>query len=172
MGEFSPVSEACPVCGSKGSCTFHASYVRNIIDFAGGRTVYSQVTVTRLICRSCGHTHAILPDFIIPYSTYGLFFLLRVLAEYFARLSTVQKLCERFSITPSMLYRWRDLFLSHKDAWLGVLASSEKSPLPFLKELSSMAGYSSDFSCRFVLLTAHSFLQSHRNPAPCRQTCF
>ena len=36
------------------------------------------------------------PDFIIPYSGYGLFFILRVLAEYFLHLSTIEGLCRRF----------------------------------------------------------------------------
>ena len=65
----------------------------------------------------------ILPDFIIPYSGYGLFFLLRVLAEYFLR----------FSITLSQLRPWLQFFREQKEEWLGALSSMKTSGLSFLK---------------------------------------
>ena len=34
-------------------------------------------------CPVCESTHAVLPDFIIPYCSYSLFFILRVLGSYF-----------------------------------------------------------------------------------------
>ena len=73
MAGFRPEMESCPVCGASHSCTTHASYERNLIDFIQGRPVYHTIKVIRVIC-SCGHTHAILPDLIIPYNTYGVFF--------------------------------------------------------------------------------------------------
>ena len=100
----------------------------------GGAPVRHSLCIMRLIC-TCGHTHAILPDFIIPYSGCGLFFLLRVLAEYFLHLSTVERLCERFCITLSQLRRWLQLFRVQKEDWLGVLSSMEASGLSFLKSL-------------------------------------
>ena len=54
---------------------------------------------------------------------YGLFFIPRVLAEYFLRLAGVGGLCERFSITPNQLYRWLALFRVQKQEWLCVLSS-------------------------------------------------
>ena len=73
MAGFRPEMESCPVCRASHSCTTHASYERNLIDFIQGRPVYHTIKVIRVIC-SCGHTHAILPDLIIPYNTYGVFF--------------------------------------------------------------------------------------------------
>lgn len=127
-------------------------------------------SILRLIC-TCDHTHAILPDFIIPYSSYGLFFLLRVLAEYFLHLSTVERLCERFSISLSQLRRWLELFRVQKVEWLGILSSVEISALSFLKALSIQPAYS-DFASAFVHRFAKSFLQSHRNPVPYCQQVF
>ena len=165
MLSFSWENETCPWCASTGNCTSCGSYNRSIIDFANGRTVYGEVCVLRLVCKSCGHTHAILPDSIIPYSTYGLFFILRVLAEYFLRLWPVQGLCTRFGISVSMLYRWKGLFLSHKQQWPGVLASAEISPFSFLQSLCLLKDYSRASACRFTILSARSFMQSHKNPA-------
>lgn len=172
MLSYSWESEACPWCGSKGNCVFHGFYTRSMTDFVHGKTVYGEVCVLRLRCTSCGHTHAILPDVIVPYSVYGLFFILRVLAEYFLHLYTAEKLCARFGISASTLYRFRDIFLSQKQQWLGMLASAETTPSAFIKCICLLAQYSASFACRFVLLTARSFLQSHRNPADYRQEFF
>ena len=170
MDDFRPELQTCPCCGAKGSCRIHAYYDRSLVDFTGGGSVCHGLCILRLIC-SCGHTHAILPDFIIPYSGYGLFFLLRVLAEYFLRLSTVERLCERFSITLSQLRRWLQLFRKQKEEWLGVLSSMEESSLFFLKSLVTRSAYS-DFASAFVRRFAKSFLQSHKNPAPYCQQVF
>lgn len=172
MLSYSWENETCPWCGSKGNCVSHDTYTRSMTDFAHGKTVYGQVCVLRLRCTGCGHIHAILPDVIIPYSVYGRFFILRVLAEYFFHLHTVEKLCARFGICVSMLYRWRDLFVSQKREWLGALVSAETTPSAFIKGICLPVQYSASFACRFVLLSARSFLQSHANPANYRQKFF
>lgn len=172
MLSYSWENEVCPWCGSKGNCVFHGSYMRSMADFVHGKAAYGEVCVLRVRCTSCGHTHAILPDVVIPYSTYGLFFILRALAEYFLHLHTVQDICARFGITVSILYRWKGIFLAHKQEWLGMLDSAETAPFAFLKSLCLLPQYSASFACRFVLLSARSFLQSHRNPANYRQKYF
>lgn len=172
MLSYSWKGETCPWCGSKGNCVSHGFYTRSMVDFVRGKTVDGEVNVLRLRCTSCGHTHAVLPDAIIPYSVYGLLFILRVLGEYFLRLRPVEKLCARFGISVSTLYRWRDLFLSQKREWLGMLASAETAPSAFLWDICALDQYSASFACRFVLLTARSFLQSHANPANYRQEFF
>ncbi len=170
MAGFRPELDTCPFCSASHECSMHASYDRNLIDFISGSPVYHKIRVSRVICSSCGHTHAILPDLIIPYSTYGIFFILRVIAEYLMHQISIEALCLRFSITHSMLYRWYRLFLEHRSLWLGVLASAETSSLSFLKHLVSQEY--SGFSASFILRTSFSFLQSHRNPADYRQTVF
>ena len=134
MKGFRPELQTCPCCGAKGSCRIHAYYDRSLVDFIDGAPIRHSLCILRLVC-CCGHTHAILPDFIIPYSTYSLFFILRILAEYFLHLSTVEKLCGRFSITSGQLRRFLKLFQLHMEEWLGLLASLETSSLSFLKAL-------------------------------------
>lgn len=170
MAGFRPELETCPACGVSHKCSIHAFYERNLIDFISGKPVYHTVRITRLLCSSCGHTHAILPDLIIPYTTYGIFFILRVIAEYLIHRTSVEELCLRFFITHSMLYRWYHLFLEHRSLWLGRLASAETSAFSFLKFLVSQ-DYS-HFSAAFILRNSFSFLQIHRNPATYRQTVF
>lgn len=163
MDSFRPELETCPVCGSKGNCHIHAYYSRKIVDFIYGKPVRTQVIILRLLCESCTHTHAILPDIIIPYSTYSLFFLLRIMAEHFLGISTVDQLCERFGITRNQFYKWKALFHKHKQEWLGLLESMETSDAAFLKELTMKTDYS-DFASGFFRKSHLSFLQSHLNP--------
>ena len=163
MSSFHPETESCPHCQSNGNCKTYATYQRSIIDIIHRKTVYQELCITRIICKSCGHTHAILPDTIIPYSQYGIFFILRVLGEYFAHAKTVALFCESYSITPSMLYRWRDLFLRNRSVWLGILKLNEQLPRDFIRFLCLKDSFS-DFSIDFLQLTGFSFLQSHANP--------
>lgn len=78
MHGFRPELRTCPYCGAKGSCGIHAYYGRSLVDFIHGKPVRHDLCILRVIC-SCGRTHAILPDLIILYSGYGLFFILRAL---------------------------------------------------------------------------------------------
>lgn len=143
-----------------------------MIDLEGGKVVYHVVEIKRVQCASCGHTHAILPDSIIPYTTYSLVFILRVLAAHFLGLKPVEQLCHRFSISPSMLYQWKALFLTHKEIWLGVLEDDQTSPGRFIRELFSLPNYSNDFGGPFYQKAAHSFLQRHREAAFSRHAVF
>ena len=116
----------------------HARYTRSLIDFEDGKVVYGAVEIKRVRCASCGHTHAILPDYIIPYTTYSLPFILRVLCAHFLGSETVEQLCLRFSISPSMLYQWKTLFLVHREIWLGVLEDGRIAPGRFVQRLFSL----------------------------------
>lgn len=163
MEQFKPELETCPICGSTGNCHIHDYYGRSIIDFKAGRQDKSHLCVLRVFCDSCQHAHAILPDIIIPYYSYSLFFILRILGEFFAGLYTIEQLCERFGISQNLLCKWLGLWKSHKKDWLGLLSDAETSDFAFLKHLAVSDGFSS-FSMEFIRMTSHSFLQSHRNP--------
>lgn len=161
----------CPFCGAKGNCAAHGSYQRSLLDIRDSKVSCGRVEIKRVRCESCGHTHAIIPDYIVPYSSYSLFFILRVLAAYFLRLKTVEQLCEQYQISPSTLYQWKLLFLSHKEIWLGVLKDADTTPTKFIQSLSA-ASYSADFGWPFFLKTARSFLQNHRDAAFSRHAVF
>ena len=56
-----------PECKAKGCCRAHASYTRDIISFYHGKRQESQVVIPRVYCESCGKTHALIPNHLIPY---------------------------------------------------------------------------------------------------------
>lgn len=134
--------------------------------------MYGRVRTRRMRCGSCGHAHAILPDHIVPYSTYGLLFILRVLGEYFLGLRTVEQLCRRYAISASLLYQWKALFPEHKAVWLGVLRDLEITPAEFIRRLLALPRYSCDFGKPFWRKAARSFLQGRREAAAIAQFRF
>ena len=147
----------CPFCGCAHPCWLsYGDYPRHLISFEAGGMVDSIVAVQRVLCPSCLHTHAILPENTIPYASYGLLFLIRVLRGYFLHTMTVEKLCAMYRISTSTLYAWLRLFRIHKKLWLGVLADLETGCLAFLDGLlgpSLSRGLSLffwEYSCSFL----------------------
>ncbi|HBK52428.1 DUF6431 domain-containing protein, partial [Syntrophomonas wolfei] len=69
------------------------------------------VIIIRYKCDSCGHTHALLPEFLIPYRSYSLLFILAVLKDYCL---TIEKISEKYGIAASTIYTWKALFLKNK----------------------------------------------------------
>ena len=147
---------SCTVCRARMSMESFASYRRYLVELEDGEPVTHTVTVQRCRCGSCGHTHALLPATLVPYSSYSLRFILSVLRAYFLRTDTVAGICERVGIAISTLYRWKKLFLTHKQLWLRVLEAMHRDHCSFLDQLDGVALKSHYLAFRV------SFLQSFR----------
>lgn len=154
MVKFQPHDHKCPFCSAEHpDWKKHAVYERYLISFESGRNVSYLITIVRYRCSSCGHTHAILPESVIPYQSYSLLFILAVMRDYYIGSLTVADICEKYDIAVSTLYSWKELFLRHKKVWLGLLDDACTSSLQFLdcffrnhlrslKEFFLMAGVS------------------------------
>lgn len=149
---FSPYGSSCPMCGTRGGLRPHGTYTRYLVSAGKDGVQEQRVTLSRYQCVSCGHTHAAHPSCLIPYSSYSLSFVLRVLRLYFLRLHPVSRLCEHFGISISTLYRFRDLFLAQKKLWLGLLQDLEEGALSFLEGLNgqTLFSYLSAFRSSFL----------------------
>jgi hypothetical protein len=153
----------CPYCGAKSpTWSYHDSYHRYLISFENEATITYSIDITRIICSSCQHTHAILPELIIPYCSYSLTFILSVLKGYFSKMA-VKVLCEKYQISVSMLYDWKRLFLIHKKLWLGILENIYQNSIAFMSSIPTFTT-SNDLSV-FFLHNGHSFLQGIRKTA-------
>ncbi len=159
----------CPYCGAKGTCRKRGSYERNLVTFFAGKPQVLRLRVPRVQC-PCGKSHALLPDLIVPYLSYSLPMILLVLYDYFSRHLTVQGICEKYLITPPVIYRFKKQFLLHKKQWLGIVRDMSLPACTFLEEI--MAGSYSRFHNAFLRLSTFSFLQSHKNPTNCKRPCF
>lgn len=101
MKSFDPARETCPCCHSRGFCRPHAHYARYLIGLSNGKPECRRVTILRVFCTSCRHTHAILPDFIIPFRQFSLHFILKVLVDYFTHRSPSRMLGKRVPRLPA-----------------------------------------------------------------------
>ena len=148
----------CSHCRAKFNCTFFSSYTRNIITFENGLNTCHTVSITRVICNSCNHTHAILPDHLIPFGSYTLSFVLKVLRAYFLGSKTITYLCDFFQIAISTLYEWIRLFKEQKHIWLGILNDAVISEVSFIDDILC----SSKPVSSFYQITKTSFLQNFK----------
>ena len=137
-GSMSHTDGVCPVCHAKACLSSFASYTRYLVEWKEDFSVTYEVTVQRYQCSSCGHTHALLPSPLVPYSSYSLRFILLVLRDCFLHRACVQKICEHVEISVSTLYHWKALFLAHETLWLGMLEDLKASAETFLDGVNSL----------------------------------
>ncbi len=136
MAELKICNHKCPFCGAEcPDWKRHDSYERDLIYFKKGTTVIDEIIIIRYKCSSCKHPHAILPECIIPYQSYCLLFILRVLRDYYTKVLTVQGICDKYGISVSTLYAWKALYHIHKKIWLGLLDNAVTSSLQFLETI-------------------------------------
>ena len=167
-GGFRHYGEKCPRCGASGKLSPYGSYSRDLVSYKGGIPIESRVSPLRFECASCGATHALLPDILVPYSPYSLRFKLAVLTAYFEKKITVVELCEHFGIAVSTLYSWKERLLEHKELLLGILAGQKESAVAFLRNLFG-AVCISDHLRNFFHRHAFSFMQGQ--PATATWSC-
>ena len=61
----------CPYCNSSDLIKW-GNYERNIIYLINNESHYIVISVKRVKCKSCNHTHALLPEGIVPYKQHIL----------------------------------------------------------------------------------------------------
>ena len=159
----------CPYCGAKGTCNKRGSYERSLVTFPDGKPLVVRLRIPRVQC-TCGKSHALLPDFIVPYLSYSLPMILRILSDYFTRRLTIRGICEKYLVSPPLIYRFKKRFLIHKKQWIDILRDMELSAISFMEEL--LTSSYDQFHDAFLRLTTYSFLQSHKNPANCSRPRF
>ena len=119
---FKLTSAPCAKCGTHGSLEWHNGYKRYNVEYDGD-VIEHIVWVKRVICKVCKRTHAILPDILVPYNSYNIIFILRVLKEYF-HTRAVTAISNKYRISASTLYAWRDRYLVHATLDLGVIVEA------------------------------------------------
>ena len=165
MKKFRPALERCPSCGAKSECFHFAYYSRGVVEVVGKKVLFYHIRILRVKC-SCGHTHAIIPDFLVPYRRFSLLFILHVLQFYFRHSMTVAALCSTYDFSHTTLYRWKAAFIKHRSWWVDFVRLGKTSCLAFLDQLIETDPFS-EFTMGFYRKTLYSFHQTHQNPANC-----
>jgi hypothetical protein len=153
-----PDYKQCPTCGAKGCCEAHDVYERYMITIHKGLRKEYRILISRVMCNSCDATHALLADVLIPYGSYTLRFILHVLRAYFNRSCTVADLCERFGISISTFYKWRNLFKEHANLWLSALNRIYQVSIQIIDEFENIDNLPSLFFKQY----GFSFLQQRQ----------
>jgi hypothetical protein len=144
-----------------------------------GKRIQTTLTIPRYLCESCGRTHALLPDVLIPFGSYSLRFVLTILRAYKNRTGTVAELCMDWEIAISTLYGWIHLFIDHHNAWCRILDrilylfKEKKQPLilaideaqylgnAVLKDLKMLMNFSYDsMNCFTLILSGEPYLNN------------
>lgn len=105
--------KSCPYCGAVSS-DFHKNgqYLRNFVSYEHNQVISSTINVRCVACSSCGHSHALLPSMLIPYSSFSIKFIITLLYYHIRRkFSSVSSLCEHFQISIATFYRIYKCFL-------------------------------------------------------------
>lgn len=155
LKSFRPSRMRCPTCGALGGHRRRGSYKRWMISVVDGNRCERQIRIPLYQCPSCGHSHALIPDILIPFASYSLRFILIVLRSYLERSCTVRVLCARWQISASTLYNWIHLFSHHFSAWRGILYRIRRVELRALDDVENTTAFPSAFFQRF----GFSFLQ-------------
>lgn len=100
----------CPKCKAKANFSYHGSYTRNISFICDTGVLEFKVTVTRVICNSCGSTHALLPRFIVPYKIYSFESILYTVS--YAYSTSVLKTAEKLNLSFQLIYSFIFTFVS------------------------------------------------------------
>ncbi len=171
MYSYDHSQECCPSCGKVGKMHIHGYYCLNIVDCCGGRICYQHIRIMRLRC-CCGRTHAVLPDFIIPYCQYSVHFIMKLLIEYKHREKTVEELCWSYNVDLVMLKRWKKQARMHIEGWVHLPDRNRDESLLQSCSKDSWKQYLTDIwndSCPSVFLQqfydhfSYAFLQRHRS---------
>lgn len=94
------------ICKSS-NVKYYQSYHRHYVSFHNGQIDDQMLEVPVMYCHNDGHFHSILPaSFIIPHSSYSIFFVLQVLSLKMFSSLTVEKIVNIFQIAFSTIYRW------------------------------------------------------------------
>ena len=103
----------CPCCHAKGKLIKYGTYERNISILIDNDIENYRVSIQRVICTSCNHTHALLPNFIVPYKIMAIFSIAQIVKR--ASISSAYKLAETINLSVQMIYSYIAIVLAFFD---------------------------------------------------------
>ena len=156
----------CPCCHAKKKLIKYGTYERNFSILLDNNIENYRVSIQRVICTSCNHTHALLPNFIVPYKIMAIFSIAQIVKR--ASICSAYKLAENIHLSVQMIYSYIAIVLSFFDDFRILNNSKEYcSTSNFNKEyfLSNCVEFSTA-NYRFVFFEFYNwliFMQKFRN---------
>ena len=100
----------CPCCGAIDKFVKYGTYYRNFSCIIGDTIENYYICVQRIICTSCNHTHALLPNFIVPYKIMALSSIAIIVHR--ATISSAYKLANTINLSFQSIYAFIACVLS------------------------------------------------------------
>ena len=100
----------CPCCHAKNKLIKYGTYERNLSILVNDNVENYIVSVQRVICTSCNHTHALLLDFIVPYKIMALPSIAKIVQR--ASVSSAYKLAEAIKVSVQLIYTYIAIVLA------------------------------------------------------------
>lgn len=98
----------CPVCKSTRLISY-GSYKRNIGIF----NQYFEITIKRVMCKDCNHTHALIPSFILPYYQNEVSFIGIVVKKKSESGTSTNQISKDTNINRQLINKWVKRFKEH-----------------------------------------------------------
>ena len=98
----------CPYCHSD-KLIRYGYYSRNIGCFGE----YYEVFIKRCKCKECGHTHALIPSFIVPYFQEFKEYILVCISEIVIEEESIMSVSDKLNITRQVISFWVKRFNMH-----------------------------------------------------------
>lgn len=150
VSSFNMFEAECPCCGALGFFTDHATYTRYFSNTIG------VLTIKRVRCTKCKHTHALLPEIIIPYRYFSSPFILKLFTLYLKNSLSISKIETVLNVSRQFIEKLIDFFKKYHEQLLYMTN-------PYLKnELDHM--FQRDYFMRnhfFFMQTPHH--KNHHN---------
>lgn len=162
----------CNFCHKRGECVRHGYYERGYLLESGDLQSNTRIMILRVRCKGCGHTHAVLPDEVVPYYGFTIPFIYSILDQYYGQERKARAICEKNGISMALLYSWKKRFERQKDQFLGLLESGMRSARNALDWLKGLGDYVGDFARKFLKKTGVMPMRRHRNPPNTRRPVF
>lgn len=106
---------SCPLCNSK-HLVKNGTYQRNIIFLIENERIETNMKIQRFKCKNCGKTHALLPEFVVPYKQFSLQFIIEVLNSILEK--SINKTSTLFNVSRQIIYFWKNQFKKHHQSRL------------------------------------------------------
>lgn len=147
----------CPCCGQRCMFSNASPYSRSMISVKDNHRIETTILIRRLRC-ACGHCHAVIPEFLIPYGSYTIRFIFHVLRAYLNRTTTVSAFCDYWQLSVSTLYDWIHRFRDHVNLLNNIIKQIRWVTQAALDQVLDTP----DFALTFLnSIPAFSFLEQH-----------
>lgn len=104
MPKITDINNKCPYCKSKDTLIKYGHYKRNLSIFDGNSIENYIVSVQRVMCKGCGRSHALLPNFIVPYVIMACFSIAQIVSK--AIKSSAYKLYNSVGLSFQIIYKY------------------------------------------------------------------